>query len=253
LFVAGATQLRDPRHLLVALLIALVYYRSARIPFREVRTQWLYLTLTITFVVGMNTILTGGRAGGFSEGELHPIFVTPILGLTITAEAVSLAVSQTLRFMSIIAMSMPIAYAIAPGDIAVAFRRMGLGDRFAFALDMTIRFVPTLVDRFAETIDAQRVRGYDPTARGGGPITRIRRLAPIFVPVTVGAIVDAEDTIDGLDLRGFGTGRRTWYRHLQFDRTDYLLTTAFVLLFCAATFLNLTGRSEHYLLPFLLR
>ena len=58
------------------------------------------------------------------------------------------------------------------------------------------RFIPTIASEFGETIDAQRVRGYDPMARKGGPITRLRRMAPIFVPVTVGSIAGAEDTID---------------------------------------------------------
>jgi energy-coupling factor transport system permease protein len=67
----------------------------------------------------------------------------------------------------------------------------------------------------------------------------------------VGSIAGAEDTIDAMDLRGFGVGRRTWLRHLTFDRTDFLLLGLFVLFVIVATFLNVTGRTDHYLLPFL--
>jgi energy-coupling factor transport system permease protein len=251
LFVAGAVQVKDVRHLLVVLALALVYYATARIPFRQVRGQWAYLALVIVLIAGFNTIITGGRAGGFSSSELHRLFVLPPLGIPITAEAISLSVSQIVRFFAVIAVSLPIAYAISPGDFAVALRRLGLGDRLAFAVDLTIRFLPTLANEFEETIDAQRVRGYDPTARRGGPITRLRRLAPIFVPVTVGAIAGAEDTIDAMDLRGFGVGRRTWLRHLKFEAADFVLLGLFVLFAIVATFLNVTGRSDHYLLPFL--
>ena len=42
------------------------------------------------------------------------------------------------------------------------------------------------------------------------------------MPVTVGSIAGAEDTIDAMDLRAFGVGRRTWYRELRFGPLDWL-------------------------------
>jgi energy-coupling factor transport system permease protein len=160
-------------------------------------------------------------------------------------------VSQILRFACIAAIGFPVAFAIAPGDLGVALKRLGLGDRIAVMIDLTIRFIPTLASEFTETIDAQRVRGYDPTARKGGPITRLRRMAPIFVPVTVGSIAGAEDTIDAMDLRGFGVGKRTWHRQLRFTGTDWMLVGAFVAFAVVGFSLGITGNSQHYLLPFL--
>ncbi len=168
-----------------------------------------------------------------------------------TAEGISLIVTQMLRFVAIAAVGFPVAYAIAPGDLGPALRQLHLGDRMPVMVDLTVRFIPTLSEEFGETIDAQRVRGFDPLQRGGGPLARLRRLAPVFVPVTVGSLAGAEDTIDAMDLRAFGTGKRTWYRHLQMDGRSWLVVAAFVTFVLTATALNVTGRSEHFLLPFL--
>lgn len=250
-FVVGVSQLRDSRQLGIVVALALGYYLTAGIPWRAVRFKWLYLLVVISFFAFFNTLISGGRTSTFSGAETHVLLTIPPFGAEISAEGVSLMLSQILRFAGIASISFPMAYAIAPGDFGVALRRLGLGDRFAVMIDLTIRFIPTLAGEFAETIDAQRVRGYDPTARKGGPISRLRRLAPIFVPVTVGSIAGAEDTIDAMDLRGFGVGRRTWLRHLRFDRVDLALIGLFVLFALVATFLNVTGRTDHYLLPFL--
>ena len=250
LFVIGASQLRDVRQLVAVLLLGLGYYALAGIPWRAVRVQWIYLLVVISFVALVNALITGGRAGTF-DGPTHVLFTIPPFGAELTAEGLSLAASQLIRYAGFAAVGIPIAFAIAPGDLGVAFRRLGLGDRIAFMIDLTIRFVPNLANEFAETIDAQRVRGYDPTARVGGPITRLRRVAPVMVPVVIGSIAGAEDTIDAMDLRGFGVGRRTWYRHLAFTRTDWFVVLAFVAFVAVATFLNVTGRTDHYLLPFL--
>ena len=251
LFVIGASQLRDSRHLAIVLVLALGYYATARIPWRSVRAQWIYLLVVISFFAFFNTLISGGRTGTFTGAETHVLLTIPPFGAEISAEGLSLMVSQIIRYAAVAAVGFPIAYAIAPGDLGVALRRLGVADKIAVMVDLTVRFIPTLAGEFTETIDAQRVRGYDPTARRGGPITRLRRLAPIFVPVTVGSIAGAEDTIDAMDLRGFGVGRRTWLRHLKLDATDYLVLASFAVFVVVATFLNVTGRTDHYLLPFL--
>jgi energy-coupling factor transport system permease protein len=250
-FVVGAIQLRDARHLLVVLAFALVYYGAAGIPWRAVRVQWAYLLVVIFLFSFFNAVISGGRTGSFSESDTHVLFTIPPVGAEISAEGVSLMVSQILRFACIAAVGFPLAFDIAPGDLGVALRRLGLGDRIAVMIDLTIRFIPTLASEFTETVDAQRVRGYDPTARRGGPITRLRRMAPIFVPVTIGSIAGAEDTIDAMDLRAFGVGRRTWYRQLRLAPIDWLLIGAFVVFGVVAVAMGVTGNSEHFLLPFL--
>jgi energy-coupling factor transport system permease protein len=250
-FVIGAVQLRDVRHLAIVFVLALAYYLSARIPWRAIRVQWAYLLVVIFLFALFNTLISGGRTGSFSDAETHVLFRVPLIGAEISAEGISLMASQILRFACIAAVSFPVAFAIAPGDLGVALRRLGLGDRIAVMIDLTVRFIPTIAAEFAETIDAQRVRGYDPAAKAGNPVTRLRRAAPIFVPVTVGSIAGAEDTIDAMDLRGFGVGRRSWSRRLRYDRTDWALTLAFVAFMVVALYLGISGKSQHYLLPFL--
>ncbi|HEX6139616.1 MAG TPA: energy-coupling factor transporter transmembrane component T [Candidatus Limnocylindria bacterium] len=250
LFVIAVTELRDLRHLLVALALSVAYYLAAGIPWRRVRMQWVYLLGVIGLVAIINALITGGRSGNF-QGPTHVLLTIPPFGAELTAEGLSLGVTQVVRFAAIAAIGFPIAYAIAPGDLAIALRRLRIGDRIAFMVDLTVRFVPMLADELRETIDAQRVRGYDPMARTGGLITRLRRMGPILVPVTIGAIAGAEDTIDAMDLRAFGVGRRTWYRALAFDRYDWALTVGVVVLLVVATWLNVTGRTDHYLIPFL--
>lgn len=91
------------------------------------------------------------------------------------------------------------------------------------------------------TMDAQRVRGYEWDRVRGGPLGRMRRLGPLLVPVTMNAIVGAEDTIDAMDLRGFGTGKRTWLRQLAYDRLDALVLVGFAALLVGITLLSFSG------------
>ena len=107
-FVFAVIQVWDLRILAVLALVAAVYYRSARIPFREVRLQWGYVAFFISFVVIVNTLLTGGELRGYSESELHIYFRLPLFNTPISAESVSYAIAQVLRFGSMAAAGFPI-------------------------------------------------------------------------------------------------------------------------------------------------
>jgi energy-coupling factor transport system permease protein len=250
-FVFAVIQVWDLRILAGLAVIAAIYYRSARIPFREVRLQWSYVAFFIGFVVLVNTLLTGGELRGYTEDELHVFFRLPLFDTPISAESVSYAIAQLLRFGSMAAVGFPIAFAIAPGDIGPAFARLGIPYKFAYGLELTFRFVPSLAADLQTTIDAQRIRGYQWERRGRTPIGKLTRTVPLLTPVTINAIVGAEDTIDAMDLRGFGTQRRTWLRELRLDRTDRLVLAFFGGLLVAITVLGFSGYTELWVPPLL--
>jgi energy-coupling factor transport system permease protein len=246
-FIFATIQVWDARLVFLLLVIALAYYGLAGIPFREVRKNWVFAVSFLTLVVLLNTVLTGNRFEGL---KLHPYFTLPLIGTVISAETVAYASSQWMRYVAMVAVGFPIAFCMPPADFGVTFARLGVPSKFAFGVDLTFRFLPSLAADYQETIDAQRIRGYDPSAgRGGGPISRLRKIVPILTPLTVNAIAGAEDTIDAMDLRGFGTGKRTWLRHLAFDRIDWLVIAFFVGVLAAATIAGFTTSSSKLWVP----
>jgi energy-coupling factor transport system permease protein len=252
-YVLAAVQVWDLRILAPMALAAFLYYRSAHIPWRSVRANWAYITFFISFIVLVNTVLTGGELRGFKESELHIYFRLPLLNTPISAEMAAYATAQLLRFGSMAAMGFPMAYAMAPGDIGPTFARLRVPYKFAYAIDLTFRFLPSLATDMQTTMDAQRIRGYEWDRVKGGPIGRLRKLGPLLVPVTMNAIVGAEDTIDAMDLRGFGTGRRTWLRQLAYGRIDWLVLGGAIGLFVAITALSLTGHTRLWVPDFIIR
>jgi len=243
-YVFAAIQVWDLRILAPMAALAVAYYRSASIPWRAVRANWGYVAFFISFIVVVNTLITGGELRGFVEKDLHIYFRLPFLDTPISAEMLSYAGAQLLRFGSMAAMGFPIAFAIAPGDIGPTFARLGIPYKFAYGLDLTFRFIPSMAADMQTTMDAQRIRGYEWDRVPGGPLGRMRRIGPLLVPVTMNAIVGAEDTIDAMDLRGFGTGKRTWIRELAFGRMDWLVLTGAVVLLVTVTVLSVTGHTR---------
>jgi energy-coupling factor transport system permease protein len=253
LFIFTVLQVWDVRYLLVLLLLSVLYSRAASIPWRYIRRNWSIAFVFIGMIVLVNLLFSGGATADVPLEEAHVIARLPILGVTLSAESISLSVTLFLRYLSMATIGFPVAFAIAPSDFGIAFRRLGVPDKFAFGVDLTFRFLPSLASDFQTTVDAQRIRGFDWSAGKAGLLTRLRRSVPVVVPTVVNAIAGAEDTIDAMDLRAFGTGRRSWLRELRFDRADVMLLLAFVGLLALFTVLGFAGiTSELYVFPFLL-
>ncbi|HVQ22233.1 MAG TPA: energy-coupling factor transporter transmembrane component T, partial [Candidatus Saccharimonadia bacterium] len=230
------------------LLVAFVYYRSASIPWAAVRRQWAFVLFFVTLLVFVNTLITGGVVPNYS-GDYDVFFTMPLLGTPISAQSLAYAGTQLLRFVAMTMVGFPVAYAMAPDDFGIAFRRLGVPDKFAFAIDLTFRFLPSLANDMQTTVDAQRVRGHDWQDAKGGPIARLRNTMPVVVPSVINALVGAEDTIDAMDLRGFGTGKRTWLKHLVYDRADRLVIGYFLVQFLILTVLGFTTAISEIWVP----
>lgn len=247
LYIFATIQAWDIRLVLGLVAVALLYYRSAGIPLHAVRRNWRLALTLITIVVVVNSVLTGDRVSGI--GVVHTYFRVPLLGTPVSAESLTYAATQWLRYVGMVTVGFPMAFCMAPTDLGTAFARLGVPEKFAFGLDLTFRFIPSLAVDYQQTIDAQRVRGFDPSGGSGGPVARLRQMVPILTPLTVSAIAGAEDTIDAMDLRGFGTGKRTWLRELRFDRVDYAILGAFLLMFLAITVAGVTLGTGHIWVP----
>ena len=249
LFIFAVLQVWDLRVVLLLLLIAVGYYRTASIPWRHIRRNWTVAFVFIGFLVLVNAILSGGQTSEVSLAEAHVLFQLPLLGTPMSAESITLAITLFFRYLAMATIGFPVAFAIAPSDFGAAFHRLGVPEKFAFGIDLTFRFLPSLANDFQNTTDAQRIRGFDWSEGATGLLGRVRRAGPVIVPTVVNAIAGAEDTIDAMDLRGFGTGRRSWLRELRYDRQDWLVLGFFIGLLVLVTIAGFAGITSHLWTP----
>jgi energy-coupling factor transport system permease protein len=109
-----------------------------------------------------------------------------------------------------------------------------------------MRFIPTFGRDFQLTMDAQRARGYELEKLSGGLIEQVRKMGPIFVPVTIHAIIGSEDIIDAMDLRAFGIGPRTWLDVLERKFRDRLLIWFGVAILVVSIVLGFLGYGQFW-------
>jgi energy-coupling factor transport system permease protein len=236
-FIFSMALFFDIRVLAILLAIGLTYYRLSGLRWEETRRAWTFVLVFVFVLVGISALLWGG---GQTVEHPHVVWTGPF-GFQLTWEKTYYAAALVMRMLGIASVSIPLTFTTRPQDYGVAFKGLRLPDKFAVALDLALRLVPTFASDFQSTLDAQRARGYETEALRGGPITKLRRMAPLLVPVTINAIVGGEDIINAMDLRAFGSGPRTWSRARRFGNYDRRLVIMSMLILVVSVAWALTG------------
>lgn len=249
----------DVRFLLPFFVIAFFVLFTSGVKWHEIRRAFLFI-VGFVFFFAILTFLTGrGGTEVYEQEHLIREFRASfsILGWTpalkVTVERLFFAVSQLVRVSSVAVMTILIPYSLNPALYGITFKGVGLPDKFAYAMDLTMRFIPTFGRDFQLTMDAQRARGYELEKISGGVIQQVRKLGPIFVPVTIHAIISSEDIIDAMDLRAFGVGPRTWSDVLTYQTRDRILIAFGVFILVSSILIGLMGHGSFWVPEFLIQ
>ncbi len=246
-YLVGLITFWDVRYLLPFFAVALFVLFTSGVKWHEIRRAFLFI-VGFVFFFAILTFLTGrGGVEHYAEEHLIRQFKAPfslfgwVPTLNITVERIFYAISQFVKVGSLAIMTILIPYSLDPRLYGVTFKGLGLSDKFAYAMDLTMRFIPTFARDFQLTVDAQRARGYELEKLSGGLVEQVRKMGPIFVPVIIHAIIGSEDIIDAMDLRAFGVGPRTWIDVLERKRRDRILIRIGVIVLVASLALGVLG------------
>jgi energy-coupling factor transport system permease protein len=258
-FLFSSLAFWDLRFLLLFWGVALFVLFTSGVKWREIRRAFIFI-LGFVFFYSLLTFLTG-RGGVEVYAKEHFIrqfkASFSIFGwvptLDVTVERVFFAVCQLVRVSSMAIMTILIPYSLNPALYGITFKGLGLNDKFSYAMDLTMRFIPTFARDFQLTVDAQRARGYELEKLSGGILEQVRKMGPIFVPVVIHAIISSEDIIDAMDLRAFGVGPRTWIDVLVRENKDRILIGFGVAILIVSLVLGFMGYGAFWVPEALIR
>jgi energy-coupling factor transport system permease protein len=160
----------------------------------------------------------------------NPLGVTPIqIGETIirvpyfnemTWEGLYVGIVYALRITSVYICSLMLVLTTTPEDMVTSIVKMRVPFNYASMFGMSLQMIPILQEEAAIIVQAQRARAL----RENNIIEKIQSLVPLFVPLAVGAMQQAETTAMVLEARGFGAPvKRTELRTINFKWIDYIL------------------------------
>jgi energy-coupling factor transport system permease protein len=160
----------------------------------------------------------------------NPVGVTPIqIGKTIIRvpffdemkwEGLYFGTVYALRITSVYICSLILILTTTPEGLVSSIVKMGIPFNYASMFGMSLQMIPILQEEAAIIVQAQRARAL----RENNFLEKVQSLIPLFVPLAVGAMQQAETTAMVLEARGFGAPvKRTELHPIKFKWIDYLL------------------------------
>ena len=210
IFALTIPEIWDYRIVFPLFIISLTLLLMARIEWKDIRRPLLLIFILVFFIVGLNAIVFGrGGPSSVLDPNSPVLFTVPFLIpgtnwgwlVPVTVSKAWFSLSQITRMLSMAVLAIPIPYTMDPNIYGTAFKRMGASDKVSFTMDLAFRFLPTLTRDLATTVDAQRARGYEMEKLKGGLVAKIRKLAPLIIPVTMQYTVTGVEVIVAMDLR----------------------------------------------------
>jgi energy-coupling factor transport system permease protein len=254
LYGLAAAQTSNFWFMLVGFLGVAFYYSLARLKWSETKRVWQFIIALNVMIVVFNYFLSAGSVvQGVDLTNQHVLFSIPFIGISskppfivptpliFSVEGIVFMITQGLRNFAIAFTAVVIPFTTHPGLMGIAFKGMGVPDRFSYAIDLSFRFLPSVTRDFGTTLDAQRARGFEIDKLRGGLVSKIAKLAPMVVPVVIGSVVGAEDIINAMELRCFGLGKRSWLVLLHARPVDRVVITLILVGFIVITLLNILG------------
>lgn len=157
---------------------------------------------------------------------LFTVFPTswPVVGgwLPVTEGGVLYGIAMSLRMLCIISPFSVILSTTQPRDIVMALvDTLRVPYDYAFMFTTALRFMPIILGEVNTISQAQRSRAY--AVEGWNPIRKLQAFAPIALPIVFIAIEKADRLGLCMDLRGYGSKKRTYLRMLELRFLDWVV------------------------------
>lgn len=131
--------------------------------------------------------------------------------LPVTYEGVLFGLGMAIKLSTFLATSILFLSTTRVEECTYAFSSLGVPYRIGFAVTLSFRLVPLLLEAVLAVMQAQRCRGLD--LRQGHLGQRLRQYVLVVIPVFMGVLRRADQMAIALEVRGFNAKvhRRTSY------------------------------------------
>lgn len=217
----------DTRVLVIIIFISLVLFKISQIKFSDFK---FILAVIILFLIVNNIaiFLFSPEQGVEIYGTRNELF--HIAGrYYLTQEQLFYQFNITVKYFAVVPIALVFFLTTEPGEFASSLNTLKVNFKVAFAVSLSLRYIPDIQQSYREISQAQQARGVDISKKA--PIrARIAGILAILFPLVFSSLDRIELISNAMELRGFGRlKRRTWYKSRSFTKWDYVLVGLSIL------------------------
>lgn len=235
----------DARIFSIMIVLGFSMITASKIPFKNIKPLVLFVVI-FTIINSIILILITPQYGSELTGTYTVVF--SIFGRELTLETIFYALTLSLKYISILPITLLFIFTTHPSRFASSLNRIGVSYKVAYAITIALRYIPDVKEEMVNIINAQEARGVAFRKGDASIFKRVKNYLTILVPLLVTSLHRVEVVSNAMDLRGFGRyNKRTWFNRRSLNKNDYIFLIVSILLVIAGIILKQSLNGFYYM------
>lgn len=234
----------DTRFLIVVGLFSLLLFYQAGIKWRDVSFAFVFVGIFALLNIVM-IYLFAPQYGNDLYGS-KTILIDGPGAYDLTLEELFYLFNVGIKYVSTLPLAIIFLLTTHPSQFASSLNQLGLPYRFAYAVSLTLRYIPDLQEDFGIIRKAQEARGLE-LSKKAPLMSRIKGNIQIITPLIFSSLERIETISTAMELRRFGRyKKRTWYQAKAWSQKDTILVLISLLVVVIAIALFYVNGGRFY-------
>ena len=234
----------DTRFLLLVALLSLMLFRVSEIRLKDIS---FVLAFAGTFAA-LNILMVYLFAPQYGV-EIYgakDLLWTGWGAYSLTLQELFYLLNLLLKYFSTIPLAVIFLMTTHPSQFASSLNQIGLSYKIAYAVSLTLRYIPDLQEEFYLIKMSQEARGQELSQKA--PLSkRVKGNLQIVIPLIFSSLERINTIATAMELRRFGKNKkRTWYTQQAFSKLDKLVIMVSVLLLALSLLLFVVNQGRFY-------
>ncbi|HHW4950456.1 TPA: energy-coupling factor transporter transmembrane component T family protein [Streptococcus suis] len=234
----------DTRLILFIAVFSLALFKMSGIRYKEIS---LVLILTIIFAA-MNALMVHLFAPRYGV-ELYGADTPLLSGLgvySLTSQQAFYLVNLLLKYFCTVPLAIIFLMTTHPSQFASSLNQIGVSYKVAYAVSLTMRYIPDIQEEFYTIRMSQEARGLE-LSKKGKVIDRIKGNLSLVIPLIFSSLERIDTISTAMELRRFGKNKkRTWYTQQPLQRIDYAVLLFILALVVVTIYLFFVNQGRFY-------
>lgn len=218
----------DTRLIVFIALFSLALFRLSGIRYKQVS---FVLWLTVIFAL-MNAFMVHLFAPNYGA-ELYGAETVLVSGLghySVTSQQAFYLCNLLLKYFCTVPLALVFLMTTHPSQFASSLNQIGVSYKVAYAVSLTMRYIPDIQEEFYTIRMSQEARGLE-LSKEGKLLERIKGNLSLVVPLIFSSLERINTISTAMELRRFGKNKkRTWYTYQPLKKIDYAVLAMIAIL-----------------------
>lgn len=164
----------------------------------------------------------------------------------LTSQELFYLFNLSLKYFSTVPLAILFLVTTNPSQFASSLNQIGVPYKVAYAVSLTLRYIPDVQEEFHMIKISQEARGLE-LSKKAKLLDRIKGNLQIIIPLIFSSLDRIDLVSTAMELRRFGKhSKRTWYTYKRLSRNDFITILLALLILLASLALFVLNKGRFY-------